>query len=477
MVRSLTLFLAAVALVAPLAPARAVDSPAVGTWRMSFTVQTQRGDLAITFLMVFSDVDGKLVGDMLGTQPPLQIEPTIADAAIRDHHLKYTVRLGKEESFTFDGRVAENGKKIQGSFQLGERLMLVEMLPSQLKNLEDRFALQREALDTTEGGGEFFNALYPVLGEAAKKKLRPEEVRAYTDKASKFAEAYGPRWQRQTALQVATTLVDQEPFVAIALEQARQAERLLTPSDEIATHMQVLSTLARVMAKANKPDEAQALQARITKLEARDYQEYAKKHPPFKPDTFEGRKAKSDRAVLVELFTGAECPPCVAADLAFDALERTYKPGEVVLLQYHLHVPGPDPLTNKDAEARAESYGDKVRGTPAIFVNGKNLDIGGGGISQARVKYQAYREEIDEQIEKAASVKLQASASLKGNELTIKGAVSDLEKPGEKVTLRFALTEERVRYQGGNGLRYHHNVVRALPGGVKGLAWIPTGPC
>ena len=50
--------------------------------------------------------------------------------------------------------------------------------------------------------------------------------------------------------------------------------------------------------------------------------------------------------VLVELFTGAECPPCVAADLAFDALGKTYKPTDVVLLEYHLHIPGPDALTN-----------------------------------------------------------------------------------------------------------------------------------
>ena len=33
----------------------------------------------------------------------------------------------------------------------------------------------------------------------------------------------------------------------------------------------------------------------------------------------------------------------------FDALAKTYKPSEVVLLQYHIHVPGPDPLTAQHA--------------------------------------------------------------------------------------------------------------------------------
>jgi hypothetical protein len=44
-----------------------------------------------------------------------------------------------------------------------------------------------------------------------------------------------------------------------------------------------------------------------------------------------------------------------------------------------------------------------------------------------------------------------------------------LEKPGDKVRLRFALVEEQVRYVGGNQVRFHHDVVRALPGGADGF--------
>ena len=36
--------------------------------------------------------------------------------------------------------------------------------------------------------------------------------------------------------------------------------------------------------------------------------------------------------------------------------------------------------------------------------------------------------------------------------------------------LRFALVEDVVRYKGGNNLPSHHYVVRALPGGAKGIA-------
>ena len=56
----------------------------------------------------------------------------------------------------------------------------------------------------------------------------------------------------------------------------------------------------------------------------------------------------------MEIFTGAECPPCVAADVGFDALLKSYKPTEFIGLQHHLHIPGPDPLTNADTVARAD---------------------------------------------------------------------------------------------------------------------------
>jgi hypothetical protein len=36
--------------------------------------------------------------------------------------------------------------------------------------------------------------------------------------------------------------------------------------------------------------------------------------------------------------------------------------------------------------------------------------------------------------------------------------------------LRFVLVEETVRFIGNNKLRYHHMVVRAMPGGVGGIA-------
>jgi len=460
--------LAGLVLLAAALPARAADPPA-GTWRATVPVQTRNGEINLSLLFMFSESEGKWVADFLDSSPPLGAEPTI-DLSVKDDAVKFTLKFGPN-TWSFDGKV--NGKRIKGSLDLGGDMALVDLVPSHLKSLtKDKFAVSREALDTAEAAPEFFNNLFPVIAEATAKKLKPEEVRAYADKAAKMAEPYGTRWQRTVAFKLADLLADQEPFAAIAVEQARQGERLLTRSDDIATQLQTLDTLARVLRKAKKDAEAKEVEGRLAKLEPRDYAEYSKTMPPFKPDEYKGRKGKSDRAVLVELFTGTECGPCVAVDLAFDALGRTYKPTEVVLLQYHEHIPGPDPLVSKDGAARMDYYmkKDDEKSTPAIFLSGKPDSTGGGRDPKAsKPKYQAYREAIDPLLEKPAAVRLTAAAALKGDELTIKANVADLQKPGEKVSLRFALAEERVRYQGGNGVRYHHSVVRAMPGGPKGF--------
>src|SRR5207247_1179085 len=145
------------------------------------------------------------------------------------------------------------------------------------------------------------------------------EVRGWAEKAIKAAGLYGPGWQRDILLGVAQVLGQQTGYEAIALPYAQRAERLLDDKEPPAVRKQVLEVLAGVLEKAGKAEEAKKVQARIAKLDF-----------SIKPRPFAGRKGNSDRVVLVELFTGAQCPPCVAADLAFDALKKTFKPSEVV---------------------------------------------------------------------------------------------------------------------------------------------------
>ena len=233
-----------------------------------------------------------------------------------------------------------------------------------------------------------------LLEAAGEKKAKPEEVRAWADKAAKTAEMYGPRWQRQTILAIAQLLSDQEGFANIAVTYARQAERLLDPKDKPRVQKQVLEVLAKALEKAGKADEAKEVVECAKKIDI-----------SLKPEPFAGRKGKSDRAVVVELFTGAECPPCVAADMAFDALGKAFKPSEVILLQYHLHIPGPDPLTSPDTISRSRFFGKDLRGTPTLFINGGKGPPGGGSADDAEDKFDEYVSAIEPLLETPAARK------------------------------------------------------------------------
>src|SRR5262249_37176998 len=151
-----------------------------------------------------------------------------------------------------------------------------------------------------------------------------------------------------------------------------------------------------------------------------------------KPEKYAGRKGKSDRVVLVELFTDAQCPPCVAPDLASGALIKTFKPSEVALLQYHVHVPLPDPLANQDNESRLEHYAGEDGGAPTIVFNGKLGPEGGGSADEAQEKYKEYFDILRTLLETPSKAKVEASAKRQGNIIDITAEVSGLEQPGEK---------------------------------------------
>ncbi len=443
------------------ASAAEAEGPA-GTYRFSFQGQTY-------WLIKLEAKDGKWSGAVLATAQGIPPRAKLDEATVNGDSVSFSLKL-QEQVLSFDGRLPkEKGKKVLGSLVLNNQTILAQLNPSQLKTL-DRFEMSKEIMAQEDGATELATAATDLLREAGAKKAKPAEVRGWAEKAFKAGEPYGVRWQRDLAIRFARSLIGQEAFAPLALEQARRAERLLDARSPAATQMQVLELLATALRKAGREDEAKETQPRLAKLEAQDYLEYAKTMPPFKPDKFAGRKGKSDRVVLIELFTGAQCPPCVAADVAFDTLEKTYKPAEVVLLQYHLHIPGPDALTNGDTEARQKYYGRQIRGTPTIFFNGKAEAGGGGGLDAAEEKYKDYRDVIDPLLEKPAKLKLQVSAVRKGDQVEIAAKTADLQETGENIRLRLALVEEHVRYAGRNNLRYHHQVVRALPGGSDGKA-------
>ena len=76
---------------------------------------------------------------------------------------------------------------------------------------------------------------------------------------------------------------------------------------------------------------------------------------------------------------------------------------------------------------------------------------------------------IEPLLEENPKANLKVSAARNGNRIEIKAQVADLAKPSEKTKLRFVLVEETVHYVGSNRIRYHHQIVRAMPGGIAGV--------
>ena len=229
--------------------------------------------------------------------------------------------------------------------------------------------------------------------------------------------------------------------------------------------------------------------------------------------------------VLVELFTGSRCAPCVAADVGLEGVEKTYSKSQVLTLRYHVHVPGHDPLTNEDCEARFHNY-YKAAGTPSMFVDGHTLSGVAGFMPNSPQTYLGLRNAIDqlrdpskteepvdpaaekqetsdesdkaeskddaktattddkepatdEAAEKAdateadkveSKLTIDLKVSRQQDTIQVSATVNGLTPETPNVRLMLALAESGIKYEAFNGIRHHDMVVRQLIGGDRGTA-------
>jgi tetratricopeptide (TPR) repeat protein len=242
------------------------------------------------------------------------------------------------------------------------------------------------------------------------------------------------------------------------------------------------------------------------------------------PATFEPRKAAAvpvGHTVLLQLFTGSGCPPCVGGDLAVEGLLESDPRTELVALTFDLHIPEPDPLTNPDTVAEAALYG--IAHTPSYVLDGASLPIYGADRSGSEKLYKQMAPLVDEEAASPSHVTLQISAVQRpdgviavkadvesGDESALREQIArkvdvtppmdegekkaadeakknakpakkeKQKKPGTKpsaapavaappvappapqLQLHIALVEDNIRYGGENGVRFHRMVVRAL---------------
>jgi len=334
-------------------------------------------------------------------------------------------------------------------------------------------ALYREVIDKHIDSPAALDAALTVLRGTVRNKLSAQEAVRFVKVVQEKGAPFGPLFVGVSLAPIAELLANQTGLEAVALAAIEPAAKAMTDDHSAAIQSLVLSAYQTALARAGKAAEAKAISARVAKLEAKIDAEYLKSMPPFKPIAFVGRKDSSaNQVVMMELFTGAQCPPCVAADLAFEALENSYKPTELVLVQYHMHIPGSDPMTNPDSVARWEYYRehhpDGIRGVPTSLFNGKPATGGGGPLAASESKFKQYVDVINPLLEKTSAVKLAGKATRSGDKLAI--AVEVANGDGNDMKLRLLVVEEVVKYAGSNGIRFHHQVVRGMPGGADGIA-------
>jgi hypothetical protein len=436
-------------------PARAADAPPAGTWKLSLPIQAGAPPQAL-WLVKLEDKGGKWTGAVTARDRNA-VPAAVDNVSVEKGALRFTLKVG-ETTFRFEGKVPREGGKIRGTVSTRQDVSAAELEPTTLTSF-DPYDVAKEYVAQHAEGIQLVQTALNLLHQAEDHKARPEEVRSWAAKAVKAAGDYGPAWQRNIQSAVATVLSRQKEYAPIALEYARRAERLLEPTDRPSQQKRVLESLALALANSGRADEAKEVEARIKKIDL-----------TIKPKPYAGRKGKSDRAVLVELFTGVHCQPCVAADLTLDALGKTFKPSQAVLLEYHLHVSGPDPLTNPAAEARARFY--RLRTAPTLFLGGQPGPAADGSVEDGPEKYEEYVGALAPLLERPAGAKLTLDARRKGDKVEAKVSASGVQEEDD-VVLRVVLVEEQVDYAGANKLPAYRHVVRAFLGKPEGVKVAP----
>jgi len=195
----------------------------------------------------------------------------------------------------------------------------------------------------------------------------------------------------------------------------------------------------------------------------------------FDPGQEPRKTQTTGKVVLAELFTGAQCGPCAGADAAYDALSEYYPRSEVAIVEYHVHVPGPDPMTTNANAARFEHY--EGPGTPTAIIDGTEEIVGGGPRFIARNRFSVYRHGIERDAAKSPGASIGLKVTMKNGVAGVSVAVGAMHHPGlsAKPFLHIALVERSVSYQGSNGVTKHLFVVRKQVDGADGIDLKKTG--
>ena len=96
----------------------------------------------------------------------------------------------------------------------------------------------------------------------------------------------------------------------------------------------------------------------------------------------------------------------MGAGLAFDAAHERYTRQDFIWLNYHVHIPQPDPMVNPSTVARRTFYG--VNSSPSYFFDGES-DGGGGSADGAKALFES---KVDPKIQTHLAVAPEAAVTV-----------------------------------------------------------------
>ncbi len=492
-----------------------------GTWKFTDYVNGERNQ----FLIKMDSADAKPSARVLvAKQAPAA---RIKEFRVEGKTISFTID-SKEIEFSFEGRMTGDGKKILGMSRWGmqkgvfplnkngymigpamltltdartidDREVMVQnpdVTNAMRMTGKERVTALQDLLKKTSDTPRFLRVVHSLFRLSATEKDLGLDFKDLVKRADLVAAACGPAIECDEAMRLAGLLVNIDGQMDLALEQARRAEKLLAkaaaqnagyrPPDRPgmlplldrsrAEPERILTMLETILKTAGKEDELKEVSGRLDRIEADLDKEYLAHVPPFKP-TPSTERSKHGRAPVLELFANAQSQMNASAEVVFDALLKTYSPGDVVVLQYQVSG-GNNPLRIPDAEERCNYYrrlfADKTSVQPRadgpLQRQGAQRRLNKGVDNESQRLYQELRERISPWFDAEAGPKLKLTATEKEGKIDIQATVDDLDEPGKDKRLRLVLAEESIHYAGGNSIRIHNRVVRAMPGGPAGFA-------
>jgi hypothetical protein len=132
-------------------------------------------------------------------------------------------------------------------------------------------------------------------------------------------------------------------------------------------------------------------------------------------------------------------------------------------------------MTNPATLARwnyyRQKFPDAIRGVPSSLFNGSPKAGGGGGMANSLAKYNQYCDVINGLLNSSSPIALSGRVTRDGDVIKMDVEVQGAKTGGDSdLKLRLLLIEKEIKFVGSNSIRFHHHVVRAMPGGPEGVA-------